>query len=55
MPPTQPQLEQQLQTAADQNQESQGEIKIEVGDTEITFNYETKSDKTSTEPEPLLD
>ena len=47
MPPTKPQLEQQLENAADQTQESNGEIKIEVGDTEIAFNYETKSDKTS--------
>lgn len=47
MPPTKPALEQQLETAADQTQESEGEIKIEVGSTEITFNYETKSDKTS--------
>lgn len=47
MPPTKPALEEQLETAADQTQESQGEIKIEVGDTEITFNYQTKSDNTS--------
>lgn len=47
MPPTKPQLEEQLETAADQTQESQGEIKIEVGSTEITFNYQTKSHNTS--------
>lgn len=47
MPPTKPELEEKLETAADKTQESEGEIKIEVGDTEITFNYQTKSDKTS--------
>lgn len=46
MPPTQPELEQQLETAADKTQESPGEIKIEVGETEITFNYHTQSDNT---------
>jgi hypothetical protein len=44
MPPTKPELEQQLETAANQTQGSQTEITIEVGDTEITFNYVTKSD-----------
>lgn len=44
MPPTKPPLEQQLETAADQAQESQTEITIEVGDTEITFNCVTESD-----------
>ena len=47
MPPTKPALEQQLENAADQTEESPGEIKIEVGDTEITFNYYNKSDRTS--------
>jgi hypothetical protein len=47
MPPTKPQLEQQLETVADQPQESEGEIKIEVGSTEITFKYKTKPNKTS--------
>ncbi len=44
MPPTKPELEQQLETAADQTQGSQTEIKIEVGDTEITFNCVTEFD-----------
>ncbi|MEH2241460.1 DUF6603 domain-containing protein [Nostoc sp.] len=46
MPPTKPQLEQELEKAPDKTQESPGEIKIEVGDTEITFNYQTKADGT---------
>lgn len=47
MPPTKPELEQKLEEAAAQEQESQGEMKIEVGSTEIAFNYQTKSDNTS--------
>jgi len=47
MPPTKPELEQQLENAANQTQESPGAIKIEVGDTEITFNYYNKSDNTT--------
>ncbi len=42
-----PKLEQELEKIADQTQKSEGDIKIEVGSTEITFNYETKSDSTT--------
>lgn len=47
MTTTKPPLEEKLEKVADEPQESEGEIKIKVGDTEITFNYEKKSDTTS--------
>lgn len=46
MPTTKPQLEQELENAPDKTEASPGKIEIKVGDTEITFNYHTKSDTT---------
>jgi hypothetical protein len=47
MTPPKPQLQQQLEAALDQTQQSNTDIKIQVGSTEITFKNETKSDTTS--------
>jgi len=47
MTPPKPQLQQQLEAALDQTQQSNTDIKIQVGSTEITFKSETKSDTTS--------
>ncbi len=47
MTTTKPPLEEKLEDAAQVGKESEGKIKIEVGSTEITFNYQTQSDQTS--------
>jgi len=46
MSSTETPLKQELDKAAEQSSESEGTIKIKVGDTEITFDYKTKADKT---------
>ena len=38
-------LEQELDKVTEQSSESEGKIKVQVGDTVITFDYKTKSDK----------